>query len=222
MNGLSELNGLLLCKGNGVYSNATVTQPCNWSWEGNGCYDVVKFEALDIRSVYHSTLAALRSKSVTAVFLGLFHTDDPVDGDLPRQRRVTYRITMTARNMSTWRRTCSPYHIWKWTLSTMLEVEDTRRIIAVWAQRELRKKNVTAPYNMWHAKQRVILDCFWRSAQRQSEVSVLECLCTLEEMQETIVCVVYKRDKYEMWTPRERERERGINTQVECLIKHLY
>jgi len=30
----------------------------------------------------------------------------------------------------------------------MLEVEDTRRIIAVWAQRELRKKNVTAPYNM--------------------------------------------------------------------------
>jgi hypothetical protein len=136
MNGLSELNGLLLC----FYSNATVTQPCNRSWEGNGCYDVVKFEALDIRSVYHSTLAAIRSKSVTAVFLGHFHTDDPVDGDLsPRERRVTCLIPMTARNLSTWRRTCSPYHLWKWTLSTMLELED---IIAVWAQRELRKKKM--------------------------------------------------------------------------------
>jgi hypothetical protein len=71
-----------------IQMQQTVTQPCNRRWEGSGCYDVVKFEASDIRSVYQSTLAAIRSESVTAVLLGLFHTDDPVDDDLsPRDRR---------------------------------------------------------------------------------------------------------------------------------------
>lgn len=123
-----------------IQMQQTVTQPCNRSWEGNGYYDVVKFEALDIRSVHQSTLAAIRLKSVTDVLLGLFHMDDPVDGDLSaRDRRVTCRTPTTTRNLSTWRRTYFPYHLWKWTLSTMLELED---ITAVWAQRELRKKRM--------------------------------------------------------------------------------
>ena len=80
----------------------TVTQPYSRSWEGKGCYDVVKFEASDIRSVYQSTLAAIRSESVTAVLLGLFHTDDPVDGDLsPRDMLVTCRTPTTTRNLQT-------------------------------------------------------------------------------------------------------------------------
>jgi len=121
-----------------IQMQQTVTQPCSRSWEGNGCYDVVKFEASDIRSVYQSFLAAVRSESVTAVLLGLFHTGDPVDGDFsPRDMRVICRTPTTTRNLSAWLRTYSPHHLWKWTLSTMLELED---IIAVWAQRELRKK----------------------------------------------------------------------------------
>ena len=48
----------------------------------------------------------------------------------------------------------------------MLELED---IIAVWARRELKKKNVGALYNIWQAKQVVILDYFWRF-DRRSEV----------------------------------------------------
>jgi hypothetical protein len=112
MNGLSEVDGLLLCKGKGFYSNATVTQPRNRSWEGNGCYDVVKFEASVIRSVYQSTLAAVRSESVAPVLLGLFHTDDSVDGDLStRDRLVTCRTPTTTRNLPTRRRTNSPCHL---------------------------------------------------------------------------------------------------------------
>jgi hypothetical protein len=48
-----------------IQMQQTVTQLCNRSWEGNGYYDIVTFEALDIRSVYQSTLAAIRSESVT-------------------------------------------------------------------------------------------------------------------------------------------------------------
>lgn len=47
----------------------------------------------------------------------LFHTSDSVDGDL-----------------SPYRRTYFPYHLWKRTLSTVLD------IIAVWVLRELKKK----------------------------------------------------------------------------------
>jgi len=85
-----------------------------------------------------------------------------------------------------------------------------------------KEKNVTVPSNMLQAKQRVILDYFLRSAQRQSEVFliILEWLCTLEEMQETNVCCVQKA----IWTSSEREREResSISIQVGCLINHLY
>lgn len=85
-----------------IQMQQTVTQPCNRRWEGNGCYDVVKFENLDIRCVCQSTLAAIRSESVTAVLLGLFHTDDPVDGDLSRRdRQVTCRTPTTTKNLST-------------------------------------------------------------------------------------------------------------------------
>lgn len=65
-----------------IQMQRTVTQPCNRRWEGNGCYDVDKSEDLDIRSVYQSTLAAIRSESVTAV---LFR---PLSHGRPSRRRL--------------------------------------------------------------------------------------------------------------------------------------
>jgi hypothetical protein len=79
-----------------IQMQPAVTQPYNKSWKGNRYYEVVKFEALEIRSLYLSTLTGICSDSVTAVLLGLFHTGDPYDGDLsPRDRLLTSRTSTT-------------------------------------------------------------------------------------------------------------------------------
>ena len=82
---------------------------------------------------------------LAAGLLGLFHTGDWVEGDLShRDRRLASRAPTTTRNLSPWRQTYSPYHLWKWTLSTVLELEE---IIAVWVRRDLKKtKNIR---KMW-------------------------------------------------------------------------
>jgi hypothetical protein len=87
-----------------IQMQPAVTQPYNRSWKGNGYYEVVKFQALDIRSLYLSALTGICSDSV---LLGLFHTGNPYDGDLsPRDRRLMTSRTPTT--MSICRRDVGP------------------------------------------------------------------------------------------------------------------
>jgi hypothetical protein len=104
----------------------------------------------------------------------------------------------------------------------------TGSIIAVWAQRELRKKKMLPRPIICDTRNNGLFWIIFEDLRRDKAkffLSVLECLCTLEEMQETIVCVLYPKQTNMRrceHPERERKREGGINTQVECLINHLY
>lgn len=84
-------------------------------------------------------------------------------------------FTRATQSTATYRHTVGhyfPYHLWKRTLSTVLD------IIAVWVLRELKKKGgggekcgcMSALCNIWQTRRNVISDYFWRSEKRRSEV----------------------------------------------------
>lgn len=75
----------------------------------------------------------------------------------------------------------------------MLELGD---IVAVWTQKELRKKKMW-PHPIIYDRRNNGLFCIVFEDLRRDKATffliILECLCSLEEMQETIVCCIQKR-----------------------------